>query len=115
VDYRTLPGSSFYPYNLGHTVTHETGHWLGLQHTFQSGCVVDTAGGDQVADTPAEKNANFGCPSDRTDSCPGNVGGLAGVDPIHNYMDYTDDSCMNNFTPDQTARMRQMYRLYRSG
>jgi hypothetical protein len=115
IDYRSMPGGNFFPYNEGQTLTHETGHWLGLEHTFQGGCAVDYTGGDQVADTPAEKVPNFGCPSDRTNSCPGNVGGLAGTDPIHNYMDYTDDSCMDNFTREQGARARAKYRLFRSG
>jgi hypothetical protein len=115
IDYRSMPGGNFFPYNEGQTLTHETGHWLGLEHTFQGGCAVDYTGGDHVADTPAEKAPNYGCPSDRTNSCPGNVGSLAGTDPIHNYMDYTDDSCMDNFTPNQGSRARAKYRLFRSG
>jgi hypothetical protein len=114
IDYRSMPGGSFFPYDQGQTLTHESGHWLGLSHTFEGGCVVDPAGGDEVADTPAEKQANFGCPSDRTNSCPGNIGALAGRDPIHNYMDYVDDGCMDTFTPAQGQRARKMYRLYRS-
>jgi hypothetical protein len=114
IDYRTMPGGAFWPYNEGHTLTHETGHWLGLAHTFQGGCAVDPARGDGVRDTPAEREGNFGCPSDRTNSCAGNIGALAGRDPIHNYMDYVDDGCMDNFTPGQTGRMRHMYSLYRS-
>ena len=86
---------------------------MGLEHTFQGGCAVDPKGGDQVTDTPAEATANYGCPSGHTNTCPGNVGGLKGNDPIHNYMDYVDDSCMTEFTPKQAKRARQMFRLFR--
>ena len=112
VDYRTLPGGTAAPYNLGATMTHEVGHWMGLYHTFQDGCVVSTSGGDEIADTPCELEPAYGCPTGR-DSCPGTTGALAGLDPITNYMDYTDDSCMNNFTPDQTTRMKAMWAAYR--
>jgi hypothetical protein len=114
VDYRTLPGGDFAPYNEGMTIVHETGHWLGLEHTFEGGCAADGAnGGDMVADTPAEAAANYGCPADGTDSCPGGSGALAGEDPIHNYMDYTDDGCMNAFTQGQAERAYAQWKLYR--
>jgi len=112
VDYRTLPGGSASPYNLGATMTHEVGHWMGLYHTFQGGCVEDVNGGDEVADTPAVAEANFGCPVG-IDSCAGTTGGYAGLDNVRNYMDYTDDSCMDNFTPDQTMRMQSAWVAYR--
>lgn len=123
--YSTLPGGSYSSFNLGRTSTHEIGHWVGLYHTFQGGC---TGNGDFVADTPAEASANYGCPASR-DTCSGRNG----VDrtstftssprslvtyplsfpAVHNYMDYSDDSCMNNFTPGQITRLQSQLSTYR--
>ena len=100
----TLPGVGNPPYNLGHTGTHEVGHWLGLYHTFEGSCGEP---GDYVSDTPPEKQAAFKCPIGR-DSCPGD-----GVDPVQNYMDYSDDACMNMFTALQLLRMQDQTALYR--
>ncbi len=82
------------PYNQGRTTTHELGHWLGLIHVSGDGnCSFD----DGCDDTPVTGGQNYGCPA----------GAISCGQPsmIENYMEYTDDACMNVFTQCQKVRM----------
>ena len=104
IGYAFFGSSSYFPggtylanYDKGRTASHEVGHWLGLRHIWGDGdCTKD----DFCADTPNAAKENEGCPV-AVDSCPASFG----LDMIENYMDYTNDACMNIFTSDQKNRM----------
>lgn len=102
----SMPGGTAGKYALGDTLTHEVGHWLMLHHTFNNGC---SASGDFVADTPKEAHPQFNCP-EGADTCA-----APGLDPVHNFMDYTQDSCMDMFTTGQAERMSDAWVAFRAG
>lgn len=102
----TVPGGSLQGYNLGHTTTHEVGHWFGLLHVFEGDSCQGS--GDLVSDTPVQSTMTDGCPAGK-DSCPGSPG----ADSIHNFMDYSDDACYTSFSTGQGVRMRSMWSRYR--
>ncbi len=98
-------GTAAPPFNLGRTATHEVGHWLGLYHIWgdEPNCSQD----DGVADTPQQKDKNYGCPSFPQGSVQ-TGGSCSGSNPgsmFMNYMDYVDDACMYLFTNGQKANM----------
>ena len=91
-------GTATAPFNLGRTGTHEVGHWLNLRHIWgDGGCSVD----DFVGDTPLSDAPNYGCASGHV-SC-------SSTDMVENYMDYSDDACMNLFTSGQSTRMNALF------
>lgn len=102
----SMPGGSAARYDQGDTLTHEVGHWLMLDHTFANGC---SAVNDGVADTPREASPQFSC--EERDSCLR----APGTDPIHNFMDYTEDFCMDQFTRGQADRMSDAWQEFRVG
>ena len=108
IDWESMLGTSTRyagAYDQGETGTHEVGHWLNLAHTFEGKC---SRAGDGVADTPAERTPTSGCPIGK-DTCS-----APGLDPIHNYMDYSFDTCYTEFTADQGARMQDAWLFWRA-
>lgn len=92
------------PYNKGRTATHEIGHWLGLRHLWGDA----DCGDDGIADTPQQQTGNTGCTSfPHLSSCSVNSYG----DMFMNFMDFSDDACMNMFTQGQKNEMRSLFAL----
>ena len=109
INYKNFGNSPNPPYNKGRTATHEIGHWLNLEHLWGS---FGFCGDDQVNDTPKQESWTYNCPGfpSNPNSCStANSNG----DMFQNYMDYTNDACMNLFTNDQKTRMRAAISLYR--
>ncbi len=89
------------PYDKGRSATHEIGHWLNLRHIWGDA----SCGNDLVTDTPTQQTSNFGCPSYPHKTCSNTTSG----DEFMNYMDYTDDGCMNMFSQGQKSRMKALF------
>lgn len=94
-------------YDQGRTATHEVGHYLGLLHTFQGGCGTTYTSGDLLKDTPPQSSPQYDCPSGPdAESCGGDA------DP-HNFMNYTQDTCLFHFSTEQVNRLRCSIMNYR--
>jgi hypothetical protein len=97
-------GTAAAPFNKGRTATHEIGHWLGLRHLWGDA----ECGDDGIADTPTQETSNSGCSSfPHLSSCSINSYG----DMFMDFMDFTDDACMNMFTQGQKSEMRSLFAL----
>src|SRR5690606_40703129 len=99
----SVPGTAG-NFKYGRTATHEVGHWLNLRHIWGddgNGC----SGSDQVADTPNQADETYGCPSFPNISCSNGPNG----DMFMNFMDYSDDLCMNLFTNGQASQMQSAF------
>ncbi len=110
IGYKYFGNTNNAPYNKGRTATHEVGHWLNLEHVWGAW---GSCGDDQVADTPTQEQENYSCPNfpSNPNSCQTTN---ANGDMFMNYMDYTDDACMNLFTTGQKTRMIASINQYRS-
>ena len=95
-------GTVRYPFNKGRTATHEIAHWLGISHIWGD----NSCGNDGIDDTPKQSNYNSNCPSfPKMSTCSPNANG----DMFMNFMDYTNDACMNMFTIGQKQKMRSVF------
>jgi len=109
IGYKYFGNSNYAPYNKGRTATHEVGHWLNLEHVWGAW---GSCGNDQVSDTPTQEQENYSCPGFPLHPNACNTTNPDG-DMFMNYMDYTNDACMNLFTNGQKTRMLSAINLYR--
>lgn len=103
VDYTAFGSDDYGSFNLdpmfnkGRTLTHEVGHFFGLRHIWGDA----TCGTDYVDDTPTQHSETTSCPTHPvTSTCGSPI-----IKMFQNYLDYTNDACMNLFTQGQIARM----------
>ena len=103
IDYRYFGtmGTAVAPFNKGRTATHEIGHWLNLRHIWGD----NDCGDDSVSDTPVQEGPNYGCNAFPHISCGDKKIG----DMFMNFMDYSDDDCMNMFTSGQKSRIQALF------
>jgi hypothetical protein len=94
-------GTAGAPFNGGRTATHEIGHWLGLRHIWGDAY----CGDDHIDDTPPQRSATRKCPTGIIVTCDNNPYG----NMYNNFMDFTDDACLNLFTAGQRNKMRQLF------
>ncbi len=95
-------GTATSPYNLGRTGTHEVGHFFNLLHVWGDDNGACNNFGDGVADTPDQAEETYNCVNfPLLDNCSSTYPGVM----FMNYMDYSDDACMNMFTAGQAMRM----------
>ncbi|RLV49805.1 zinc metalloprotease [Nocardioides mangrovicus] len=124
VNDQSLPGGNLTHFNLGNTAVHEIGHWLGLRHVFNDQAVGSTEAPDPVddcvdndglADTPVQAYPTSGDPVGK-DTCVQDADHpqWVGDDAIHNFMDYSWDEAMYQFTPDQSSYMDLSWAHYRA-
>ncbi|KAF2763328.1 hypothetical protein EJ05DRAFT_516807 [Pseudovirgaria hyperparasitica] len=92
----------------GKTATHGVGHWLGLEHTYSHGCDGE---GDGIDDTPSMRLLSNGGCAVGADTCPGEHG----LDPVRNFMSFSEDECLNEFTKGQVERMKWTWETFRKG
>ncbi|KAL3816948.1 hypothetical protein ACHAXA_001776 [Cyclostephanos tholiformis] len=108
-----MPGGPLGTYSEGDTLVHEVGHWLDLVHTHDNGCDGD---GDYMSPSANEETPSFGCPVYKSE-CPSGLDTeglpMRELNPIHNFMSYTNDDCMDQFTPGQIVRIQQAWETYR--